>query len=107
MPTPTSPERREVRFAIAADVLTEDQQTHAQKVGKVENISRSGCFIKTADPWILWTRIRLWIVYHGQQFEAEGSVVHTAGGKGMGISFEKITPPNDETLTAWLGSFPS
>src|SRR5574339_239707 len=106
MPTPTHPERREVRFTIAADVLSEDLQTHARKAGKVENISRSGCYIRTPDPWMQWTRIRLWIVYQCQQFEAEGSVVHTAGGKGMGISFETITAPNEEMLTAWLRSLP-
>jgi PilZ domain-containing protein len=107
MPTAPSAERRDVRFVIAADVLSEDLQTHARKAGKIENISGSGCYIKTADPWLMWTRIRLWIVYHCQQFEAEGSVVHTAGGKGMGISFESITAPNEEMLTAWLRSLPS
>jgi hypothetical protein len=106
MPAPTTTERREARFAIAADVLTEDVQTHARKTGKVENISGSGCFVRTPDPWITWTRIRLWIVYHGQQFEAEASVVH-AGGRGMGVSFEAITPANLEVLTAWLQTLPT
>lgn len=107
MPAPVSVERREVRFRIAADALTEDLQTHVKKTGKVENISRSGCFIRTADPWITWTHIRLWIVYHGQQFEAEGSVVHTAGGRSMGVSFEKIPPASLDLLTAWLRELPS
>ncbi len=102
MPAPPPPERREVRFAIAADVLSEDLQSHAKRAGKVENISRSGCFIRTPDPWLLWTRVRLWIVYQCQQFEAEGSVVHAAGNRGMGISFEKISPASLDLLEAWL-----
>ena len=106
MPTLPSSERREVRFTIAADVLTEDLQTHARKTGKVENISRSGCYIRTADPWLQWTRIRIWIIYHCQQFEAEGSVMHTAGGRGMGVSFENISSPSEDLLAAWLKSLP-
>jgi len=102
-----TPERREVRFTIAADVLTEDAATRVQKTGKVENISRSGCFIRTNDPWIQWTSIRLWVVYRGQQFEALGSVVHTAGGRGMGVSFEQISPASQELLGLWLGFLPS
>jgi len=81
-------------------------QTHAQKTGKVENISRSGCFVSTKDPWIQWTRIRLWIVYRGQQFAAEGSVVHAAGSRGMGVEFEKISSTDNEMLSAWLSSLP-
>lgn len=102
MPVTPSAERREVRFTIAAGMLSEDLESHAKKTGKVENISRSGCFVSTRDPWLQWTRIRLWIVYHCQQFEAEGSVVHAAGNRGMGISFEKIPPESAELLESWL-----
>ncbi len=107
MPAAYPSERREVRFTIAADVLTEDIQTRVQKTGKVENISRSGCFVSTKDPWIQWTRIRLWIVYRGQQFCAEGSVVHSAGARGMGVEFESIGPADSEMLAAWLTTLPS
>lgn len=107
MPAPPSAERREVRFTIAADVLTEDLQSHTKKAGKVENISRSGCYIRSNDPWITWTRIRLWVVYKCQQFEAEGSVVHAAGARGMGVTFEKITPTNSDLLDSWLRLLPS
>lgn len=106
MPAPVATERREVRFAIAADVLTEDLQSRAQKTGKVSNISRSGCFVATKDPWMQWTRIRVWIVYKCQQFEAEGSVVHSAGARGMGVAFEKIAPANEEMLASWLATLP-
>ena len=106
MPAPHPTERRDVRFTFAADILTEDLQSHAQKAGKVENISRSGCFVRTKDPWMQWTRVRLWIVYHGQQFAAEGSVVHSAGARGMGVEFEKIAAPDEEMLVAWLSILP-
>ena len=107
MSAPHSTERREVRFRIAADALSEDLQTHVQKTGKVENISQSGCFIRTPDPWITWTRIRLWIVHHGQQFEAEASVVHSAGGRSMGIAFENIPAASQDLLSAWLKVLPA
>ncbi len=94
--------RRDVRFALTAQVLAVDITTQARREGTLENISHGGCFVRTADPFHVWTRLRLWVVYRGQQFEAECSVTHSRGGHGMGILFEKITAENQEILESWL-----
>jgi len=100
--TQPSPPRRDARFVFAAQVLAADPATGTQREGTVENISRGGCFVRMREPFHVWARLRLWIVYRCQQFEAEVSVTHARGGHGMGIQFEKITPENQEMLEHWL-----
>lgn len=94
--------RRDLRFEFTAQALAVDPATGAQREGTVENISHGGCFVRTREPFHVWARLRMWIVYRGQQFEAEVSVTHSRGGHGMGIQFEKITPDNMEMLEHWL-----
>lgn len=101
MTQPVTP-RRDPRFRFAAQVLAVDPASGTQREGTVENISHGGCYVRMRDPFPLWTRLRLWIVYRGQQFESEVSVTHARGGHGMGIQFEKITPENLEMLEHWL-----
>ena len=94
--------RRDVRFPISANVLATDVASGASCEGTVRDISRGGCFVRTAQPFLQWTRVRLWVVYHARQFEAEGSVTHARGGQGMGVSFESITAANQAILDDWL-----
>jgi hypothetical protein len=101
MTQPPTP-RRDLRFEFTAQVLAVDPASGERREGTVENISHGGCFVRTREPFHVWARLRLWIVYRGQQFEAEVSVTHSRGGHGMGIQFEKITPDNMEMLEHWL-----
>lgn len=94
--------RRDVRFPISANVLATDVATGARCEGTVKDISRGGCFVQTAQPFFQWARVRLWVVYRGRQFEAEGSVTHARGGQGMGVSFENIAAENQAILDDWL-----
>lgn len=100
--TPPAMPRRDARFVFTAQVLALDPASGAQREGTLENISRGGCYVRMREPFHVWARLRLWIVYRGQQFEAEASVTHARGGHGMGIQFEKITPENMEMLDHWL-----
>ena len=73
----------------------------------MNNISRSGCYVITPDPFMQWTRVRIWVVYRCQQFEAIGAVVHCQGGRGMGVEFEKVSPRDLDLLEAWLRELPA
>jgi hypothetical protein len=100
--TESTTPRRDVRFVFTAQVLAVDPSTGAKREGRLENVSRGGCYVRMREPFQVWARLRLWIVYHGQQFEAEASVTHSRGGHGMGVHFDKITPENLEMLDHWL-----
>jgi hypothetical protein len=102
MQVQASPHRREARFRIAADALITDAQTGFKLNAKVENISRSGCYVNTPNPLMQWTRVRVWVVYRCQQFEATGAVVHCQGGRGMGVEFDKVAARDLDLLEAWL-----
>jgi hypothetical protein len=102
MPPEAAPQRRDARFRIAAGVLVEDAQSHERRNGTVENVSRSGCFVRMTNPFLTWTRVRLWVVYRQDQFEAEGCIVHAVPNRGMGVEFEKINDANRAMLEAWI-----
>jgi hypothetical protein len=100
--TPDTPPRRDVRFPFSANALAVLPETGTQREGTVDNISRGGCFVRLADPFLLWAKVKLWVVYRHQQFEAEGSVTHSRLGYGMGIAFEKIPAASQEMLEHWI-----
>ncbi len=100
--TPDTPPRRDVRFPFSANALVVDADGGARREGTVDNISRGGCFVRLADPLLLWAKVRLWVVYRQQQFEAKGSVTHSRPGSGMGIVFEKIPDESQEMLDHWI-----
>ena len=70
--------------------------------GSTGNVSRGGCYVLCANPFSMWTPIRLWLTKGSQVFEAEGSVVHAMPGEGMGIVFERVTPRYQSVLDGWL-----
>jgi hypothetical protein len=101
-PAAADSRRREPRFSFLAAAEAVDLQNGARTQGKVENISRSGCFLDTRNTFIVWTRIKLRITRGSQCLEIEGLVVHSQPQRGMGISFDKLTPPNQVLLSTWL-----
>ena len=94
--------RRAPRFRFVAEVEMTDVQSGARTRGHVENVSQTGCYISTANPSIVWSHLKLLITRNQQRCEAEGLVVHTQPNHGMGVSFEKLSPPNLSILNSWL-----
>ena len=102
MATPQANNRREPRFDVLADAEAVDTQTGSRVKVRVENISRTGCYLKTSHPFIVWSRLKLEIVHNGRRCVVEGAVVHMQRGHGMGFSFEKLAPQDQSILDAWL-----
>ena len=66
----------------------------AKFVSYVSNISQSGCFMRTRDPWPVGTRLRLEftvLVDDPEVLEAEGEVVRVSERpRGMGVRFTNL-----------------
>lgn len=102
MAAPQANNRRDPRFEVLAEAEAEDLQSGVRITVQVENISRSGCYLLTSHPFIVWSRLRLQIQHNGQRCVVEGAVVHTKRGHGMGFSFEKLSPQDQAVLETWL-----
>ena len=94
--------RRDPRFQVLADAEAVDLQSGARVKVRVENISRSGCYLLTSHPFITWSHLKLQIQHNSQCCTVEGIVVHMQRGHGMGFSFDKFSPQDQAVLEAWL-----
>ena len=65
-------------------------------------ISRLGCFVKTATPFPSGESVSLRITHDGIAFAVTGMVVYAASGKGMGIVFGAIPIDDQRVLENWL-----
>ena len=65
-------------------------------------ISRLGCFVKTATPFPSGESVSLRITHDGMAFAVTGMVVHSVSGKGMGIVFGAISIDDQRVLEDWL-----
>lgn len=102
MVTAQAHQRRDPRFQVLAEAEAVDIQTGLRVKVQVENISRSGCYLNTTHPFLVWSRLKLQIQHNGQRCAVEGVVVHTQRSHGMGVSFDNLAPPDQRTLDAWL-----
>jgi hypothetical protein len=96
-------ERRDAtryHFGAIAEVIDLDQ-TH-EVVSLTNDLSLSGCFVKTTTPFREGTRVRVRITHSGAEFAAMGNVTANVTATGMGIAFVRIEPRDRAILEGWL-----
>jgi hypothetical protein len=76
--------------------------TEKQLAAHTEDLSVFGCFVETAAPFPLGTKVRLRISHAGVNFIAQGTVAHARNDGGMGVAFTSIEPSSLSILDAWL-----
>lgn len=102
MSQPHPTQRRNERYAIRASIELVDEQRTRVLRAECSNISISGCYVETRDPFLVWTRLKLRIAYLGQVFNATGAVMHSAVNVGMGIEFQDVAAADRAVLDGWL-----
>jgi len=96
------PSRRAPRFALLIEVEVMAVSTRERIRSFTSNVSRTGCYVATANPFSNFAQLWVQLTKGGQQIEAEGAVAHATGGQGMGISFETLHPEHQAILDGWL-----
>jgi hypothetical protein len=96
--------RYTIRFPFAADAEMIDMETGKQLTGVTSDISLGGCFICTSRPFAVNTRARLQLSRKGQVLDALVIVRIVKPRIGLGVEFFDLEPPNNDLLTAWIGS---
>jgi PilZ domain len=76
--------------------------SEAQIAAHTEDLSLFGCFVETAKPFAAGTKVRVRISHDRMIFAAEGTVVYSRPGAGMGIAFASIEPGSVSILDSWL-----
>ena len=90
------------RFPFVAGVQVTALDTGAHLAAHTEDLSLFGCFVETTTPFAEGTKVGLRISHGGEIFAAEGGVVFSRDGAGMGILFTLIEPSSTSILDDWL-----
>src|SRR3989449_4682418 len=61
------------------------------------------CYIDMLNPFAKGTTVQVRLTREKKSFEAEGTVVHSQPGMGMGVAFTAVSPDQLEVLRKWLG----
>jgi DNA-binding response OmpR family regulator len=88
-------------FGAIAEVI--DLEIRTDLVCVTRDLSQSGCFLKTTEPFAEGAEVRVRIRHSGADFAALGKVTSDLTPEGMGIEFLEIEPKDQATLEAWLG----
>jgi uncharacterized protein (TIGR02266 family) len=82
----------------------------AQMTQYVSNISRSGCFLRSRDPWPVGTRLNLRFTVVAEDpevLEAVGEVVRVSERpRGMGLKFVQLPVPARKVIDGLLARKP-
>ena len=98
-----SRERRSVpRFAIEAPIELSDPTTKAKILGRVTEISQSGCLVEIPNLLSVNFVARLRVYWSGRTFRCWARVVHNCSQNGIGLYFINPAPDQVQLLSGWL-----
>jgi hypothetical protein len=80
-----------------------DLESEKQIATSARNLSLFGCFVATANPFVMGTKVGLRITHRGATFAALGYVAYASAFEGMGIAFGGIEARDRAILDTWLG----
>lgn len=98
---------RAARFPFSAGIEVIDVQSEKFVNGRTRDLSVFGCYVLTAIPFAVGTKVSLRIMHSGTALAAMGRVVSSKPNAGMGIVFTKIESSAQSTLENWLSSLRS
>lgn len=102
---PEHPEiHRATRFPFAANVEVTDIRSERLVTGRIGDLSVFGCYVRTASPFPVGTKITLRITHDGASFTAFGKVVYFQPNAGMGLAFAKVEPSHQAILEKWIAN---
>ena len=99
---PGSERRVAPRYPLIADTVVTDLNTDTHISTRTSDISQSGCYLDTMNPFPGTTPVRVRITHNGQTFEAIGEIPYAQPNMGMGVHFTEVSPDNRALLQKWL-----
>ena len=96
-------QRHAPRYACDRGVQIWKQGEIIAIYGKLQNLSMSGCYIESPQPFAVGTAVRLAMSLFGMQVRAQGMVRSSFPARGMGIQFTSVRPEDITLLNSVLG----
>ena len=93
---------RPARYPFIAEVRATDLASGTQIYGETEDLSKSGCCIRTREPLPRGSSILLEIKKDGILFVTRATVAYSLAAKAMGIVFLNVPSEEMPILAGWL-----
>jgi PilZ domain len=87
-------------FVAVAEIIEAATQTCV--MGRINEISRKGCYVDTLNPFPVGTNLHVVISRDQGTFAARGNVIYAHEGIGMGVAFLDPTEDQSRILDSWL-----
>jgi len=94
--------RRCPRYPFYASAEIVEQKTQTRMATRTSELSRYGCYLDMLNPLPLGTALKIQILYNEQTFGATGRVIYSQHNMGMGVAFNDMEAPQEQTLEKWL-----
>ncbi len=96
-----------VRHMVSATAKITEMQSGTRMEGRCSDLSVSGCYIDTLNPFSEKTKVLLQLTNNQSTFEVSAHVVSHHIGMGMGLIFDGVSPEQRSALIDWLSKRPS
>jgi PilZ domain-containing protein len=94
--------RRCPRFPFYASAEIVELKTQTRLTTRTSELSRYGCYLDMLNPLPLGTKVIIQILYNEQAFGTIGRVIYSHRNMGMGVAFDEMEAPQEQTLEKWL-----
>jgi hypothetical protein len=101
--TPAPPEQRSFsRYSLTASAEVIDMRSQTRINGRVSYLGRPGCYVDTLSPFVVDKDVKVRIVKDKTWISAEGRIVYSKMGMGMGMIFTVVEPADRLILEKWI-----
>jgi hypothetical protein len=94
------------RHFLVLTIEMMEESSRAKASARTMDVSRSGCYVDTLNPFPVGMILRIRLTLEGETFESRARVVHQSPGMGMGIDFLDSDPEQLMILDRWLAAAP-
>jgi hypothetical protein len=101
--TATLPEQRSFsRYSFTASAEVTDVKSQTRINARISDLGRAGCYVDTISPFVVGKDVKVRIVKDKTWFSAEGRIVYSTIGMGMGLIFTVVEPAERLILEKWI-----
>lgn len=90
------------RYSLTASAEVIDMKSQTRINGRISDLGRSGCYVYTLSPFVVDEDVKVRIVKDKIWFSAEGRIVYSKMGMGMGLIFTVVEPADRLILEKWI-----
>lgn len=99
--------QRAARCSFFAAIELTDVKSGAGLKARTSDLSTTGCYVDTLNPFALGAEVHLRITHSRKTFEALGQIASAQVAMGMGVAFTKVAPDQRAILDQWLAEMSS